>query len=369
MFDLKKYKKELSLKYFCVLGAFVLTLLGFILLRIIEDRKVSYDMSKTQEIGYDDKAYIETYNEPIKFYLYENDNVKREYYYVIKEDNLYIFETDDDAFSDFLKDNIDTKHFKKYDDKIVVSGYAREVSHDLMENLELYFTQNDISLDNINVNTFLINTRLSMSRDKKDIYNFLLRILMLIGIPLYITRKNYKTFRNDTKGIDLDILSKEDNNVSEVLQNLPFLFTNDYLIILENGNLFGRQVINLGVGNYHTIGNTFGIFKYTDIKHMVVEANRVANGGEYYILYIVLNNNKSFTYRSKVGETKELFDKVVNECLEKNPEIKNNPEDKDYAKAFIIKYFKRILYIVYLFSLFLLYCLFLILFVTILFDL
>lgn len=369
MFYLKKYKKELSLKYFCVLGAFILVLFGFILLRIIEERKVSYDMSKMQEINYDDKLYIETYDEPIKFYLYENDDIKREYYYVIKEDNLYIFETEDDTFSAFLDDNIDTKHFKKQDDKIVISGYARDCLDSLNDKLELYFEQNDLNLENLNINSFCIDTSVNISRDKKDIYNFLLRILMLIGIPLYITRKNYKTFKNDTKSIDLDILSKEDNNGSEVLQNLPFLFTNDYLIILENGNLFGRQVINLGVGNYHTIGNTFGIFKYTDIKHMVVEANRVANGGEYYILYIVLNNNKSFTYRSKVGETKELFDKVVNECLEKNPEIKNNPEDKDYAKAFIIKYFKRILYIVYLFGLFLLYCLFLILFVTILFDL
>lgn len=366
MFYLRKYKKELSLKYFCVLGAFILVLFGFILLRIIEERKVSYDMSKTQKVNYDDKVYIETYDEPIKFYLYENDDIKREYYYVIKEDNLYIFEADSDTFSDFLKDNIDTNHFKKQDDKIVVSGYAREVSSDLMENLEIYFKQNDISLDNLNVSDFLINTRLSMSRDKKDIYIFLLRILMLIGFPLYIARKNYKTFKKDTKYIDFDTLSKENNADSK---NFPFIFTNDYLIILENGNLFGRRVINLGVGNYHTIGNTFGIFKYTDIKHMVVEENRVANGGVYYILYIVLKNGKCVTYRSKVGETKELFDMVLKECLEKNPEIKNDPEDKDYAKVFIIKYFKRILYIVYLIGLFLLYCLSLIIFVTILFDL
>lgn len=154
MFYLKKYKKELSLKYFCVLGAFILVLFGFILLRIIEERKVSYDMSKMQEINYDDKLYIETYDEPIKFYLYENDDIKREYYYVIKEDNLYIFETEDDTFSAFLEDNIDTKHFKKQDDKIVVSGYARGVSSDLMENLEIYFKQNDISLDNLNVSVF-----------------------------------------------------------------------------------------------------------------------------------------------------------------------------------------------------------------------
>lgn len=366
MFEFEKYKKNLFLKSFCALSIFILIILGFILIRVSENKKISYDISENNEIKFDDKVYIETYSNPIRFYSDENNDRKMEYYYILEENNLYVFKSDGDTFFDFWNDDFETRNLKKQDDKIVISGYARDCLDSLSDKLELYFEQNDLNLENLNINSFCIDTSVNISRDKKDIYNFLLQVLILISIPLYITRKNYKKFKKDIKNLDLKKLFEENDN--DIIIKKPFIFTREYLIILENGIFFGKRIINLRKGNYHTIGNTFGIYKYTDIKHMVVEENMVANRGEYFILYIVLNNNKSVTYRSKIGEKRDAFDDVVKECLKKNSEIKSDSNDKDYAKAFIIKYFKRFLYIIYLFAIYFIYCVFILILIEFLFN-
>lgn len=376
MLNLKTYKKKVYFKFFIFLSIFILTILGFILLKNAENNIDVYDFTLGNNRE-NDKVFIRTSDVPINFYLYEkvgdNSHIKVNYYFVEKDDVYYVFEARDDTFEEFLSDGYENNHFKyDEDDEIIITGYLNEINEKVKDELIRYLYENmDYSGENIHINGYFIKASGRISPNFSNIYDFLQMILVFIGVPLFFSFSDLKKYNENVNKFNVRALEKELDNGLILESELPFLLTDSYFVILDESSwnqFVGVNVIKLGQRNYQMIGNSFVIIKYNDIKHMIIEEGRNGINREYYILYIVDKNNNCFTYRTRSNIKREMLNNVQNYCLEKNSNILIDPENREYAGTFIKKYFKRGGYIVLLLFIFFLYCAFVTTFITMLFS-